>query len=137
MRYRGGRFKPPARLWPRQGTYASDGPALELSRGRTTMTIFDPARGRIIEGGGGGGGLLRLIGLGIAAFLLVILVFSSVARVGTGHVGVLTLFGKVQTGDTLGEGIHLISPLKTNNELSIKTQTLKESARRPSSEALT
>jgi regulator of protease activity HflC (stomatin/prohibitin superfamily) len=99
------------------------------------MTIFDPARGRVIEGGGGSGGLLRLIGLGIAAFLLVILLFSSVTRVGTGHVGVLTLFGKV-TGETLGEGIHLINPLKTNNELSVQTQTLKESASVPSSEGL-
>jgi prohibitin 1 len=51
-------------------------------------------------------------------------------------VGVLTLFGKVQSGDTLGEGIHLISPLKTNNELSVQTQTLKESANVPSSEGL-
>ncbi len=101
------------------------------------MTIFDPARGRVIDGGGGSGGtLLRLIGLGIGAFLLVILVFSSITRVGTGHVGVLTLFGKVQTGETLGEGIHLINPLKTNNELSIQTQTLKESASVPSSEGL-
>jgi regulator of protease activity HflC (stomatin/prohibitin superfamily) len=101
------------------------------------MTIFDPARGRVIDGGGGSSGtLLRLIGLGIAAFLLVILVFSSITRVGTGHVGVLTLFGKVQTDGTLGEGIHLISPLKTNNELSIQTQTLKESASVPSSEGL-
>jgi regulator of protease activity HflC (stomatin/prohibitin superfamily) len=100
------------------------------------MTIYDSARGRIIDGGGGGGGLLRLIGLGIAAFLLVILLFSSVTKVGTGHVGVLTLFGKVQTGGTLGEGIHLINPLKTNNELSIQTQTLKESASVPSSEGL-
>ncbi len=108
---------------------------LKLRRGKTTMTIFDPARGRIIDGGGGGGGLLRLIGLGIAAFLLVILVFSSVAKVGTGHVGVLTLFGKV-TGETLGEGVHFINPLKTNNELSIQTQTLKESASVPSSEGL-
>jgi prohibitin 1 len=99
------------------------------------MTIYDSARGRIIEGGGGGGGLIRLIGLGIAAFLLVILLFSSVTRVGTGHVGVLTLFGKV-TGETLGEGMHLINPLKTNNELSIQTQTLKESASVPSSEGL-
>jgi prohibitin 1 len=100
------------------------------------MTIFDPARGRIIDGGGHGfGGMLRLIGIGIAAFLLVILLFSAVTRVGTGHVGVLTLFGKV-TGETLGEGIHLISPLKTNNELSIQTQTLKESASVPSSEGL-
>ncbi len=101
------------------------------------MTIFDPARGRVIDGGGhGGSGLLRLIGLGIVAFLLVILFFSSVTRVGTGHVGVLTLFGKVQVGGTLGEGIHLINPLKTNNELSIQTQTLKESASVPSSEGL-
>jgi prohibitin 1 len=100
------------------------------------MTIFDPARGRVIDGGGGhGGGLLRLIGIGIAAFLLVILFFSSITRVGTGHVGVLTLFGKV-TGETLGEGIHVINPLKTNNEMSIQTQTIKESASVPSSEGL-
>ena len=100
------------------------------------MTIFDPARGRVIDGGGGhGGGLLRLIGIGIAAFLLVILFFSSITRVGTGHVGVLTLFGKV-TGETLGEGIHVINPLKTNNEMSIQTQTIKESANVPSSEGL-
>jgi regulator of protease activity HflC (stomatin/prohibitin superfamily) len=50
-------------------------------------------------------------------------------------VGVLTLFGKV-TGETLGEGVHFINPLKTNNELSIQTQTLKESASVPSSEGL-
>jgi prohibitin 1 len=99
------------------------------------MTIFDPARGRIIDGGGHGGNFLRLIGLGIAVFLLIILLFSAVTRVGTGHVGVLTLFGKV-TDETLGEGIHLINPLKTNNEMSIQTQTIKESASVPSSEGL-
>ena len=100
------------------------------------MTIFDPARGRVIDGGGhGGGGLLRLIALGVAAFLLVILIFSSVTRVGTGHVGVLTLFGAV-TGEILPEGMHLINPLKTNNEMSVQTQTLKESASVPSSEGL-
>src|SRR6202166_3030826 len=99
------------------------------------MTIFDPAKSRVIDGGGGGN-LLRLVGLGLGAFLLVILIFSCVTRVGTGHVGVLTLFGKVQSGETLGEGIHLISPMKTNNELSIQTQTLKESASVPSSEGL-
>jgi prohibitin 1 len=99
------------------------------------MTIFDPSRGRVIDGGGRGGSFLRLIGLGIVALVLVILLFSSITRVGTGHVGVLTLFGKV-TGETLGEGIHLINPLKTNNEMSIQTQTIKESASVPSSEGL-
>ncbi len=97
------------------------------------MTVFDPPRSRMIDGGSFG--LLRLVGIGIAAFLIVILLFSCVTRVGTGHVGVLTLFGKV-TGETLGEGIHLINPLKTNNELSVQTQTLKESANVPSSEGL-
>ena len=99
------------------------------------MAIFDPSRGRVIDGGGHGG-MLRLIGLGILGFLLVILLFSSVTKVNTGHVGVLTLFGKVQTDGTLGEGIHLINPLKTNNEMSIQTQTIKESASVPSSEGL-
>jgi prohibitin 1 len=98
------------------------------------MTIFDPSRSRIIDGGGGRS-IIRLAALGIAAFLLVILFFNSVTRVGTGRVGVLTLFGRV-TGETLGEGIHVINPLKTNNEMSIQTQTIKESANVPSSEGL-
>jgi regulator of protease activity HflC (stomatin/prohibitin superfamily) len=100
------------------------------------MTIFDQNRPRVVDAGGHGGALLRLIGIGIIGFVLVILLLSSVTRVATGHVGVLTLFGKVQTGEILGEGIHLINPLKTNNELSIQTQTLKESASVPSSEGL-
>jgi len=99
------------------------------------MTIFDPTRSRVIDTGNPTGTLLRLIGLGVAAFVIVILLFASVTRVGTGHVGVLTLFGRV-TNETLGEGIHLINPMKTNNELSIQTQTLKESASVPSSEGL-
>ena len=98
------------------------------------MTIFDPNRPRVIDTGRGGG-LLRLIGLGIIAFVLVIVLFSSITRVDTGHVGVLTLFGRV-TGETLAEGIHLINPLKTNNEMSVQTQTIKESASVPSSEGL-
>ena len=99
------------------------------------MTIFDPAHGRVVDTGGMGGNLLRLVGLSIAAFLVVILLFNCITRVGTGHVGVLTLFGRV-TGETLGEGIHFINPLKTNNELSVQTQTIKESANVPSSEGL-
>jgi regulator of protease activity HflC (stomatin/prohibitin superfamily) len=101
------------------------------------MTIFDPTRPRVVVDAGGGrsAGVVRLIGLAVLALVLVIVLFSSVTRVNTGHVGVLTLFGKV-TGETLGEGIHLINPLKTNNELSVQTQTIKESASVPSSEGL-
>jgi prohibitin 1 len=99
------------------------------------MTIFDSAHGRVVDSGGHGANLPRLVGLSIATFLLVILLYNCVTRVGTGHVGVLTLFGRV-TGETLGEGIHFINPLKTNNEMSVQTQTIKESANVPSSEGL-
>ena len=100
------------------------------------MTIFDTTsgRGRVIDGGGGRG-VFGLIGLAIVGLVVIILLFNSVTRVGTGRVGVLTLFGRV-TGETLPEGMHLINPLKTNNQLSIQTQTLKESASTPSSEGL-
>ena len=97
------------------------------------MTIFDSPRGKVINADGGNA--LRLIGLAILGLVMIVLLFNSVTRVATGHVGVLTLFGKV-TGESLGEGIHLINPLKTNNEMSIQTQTIKESANVPSSEGL-
>jgi prohibitin 1 len=78
---------------------------------------------------------LRLIGFAIVAFIAVIFFFASVTRVESGHVGVLTLFGRV-TGEVLPEGMHLINPFKTNNEMSIRTQEIKESASVPSSEGL-
>jgi prohibitin 1 len=97
------------------------------------MTIFDSPRGRVIDANSGG--VFGLIGLAILALVLIIVLFNSITRVRTGHVGVLTLFGRV-TAETLGEGLHLINPLKTNNEMSIQTQTIKESASVPSSEGL-
>src|SRR5207244_1528747 len=105
----------------------------KITSGRSVMTIFDSPRGKVINADGGNA--LRLIGLAILGLVMIVLLFNSVTRVATGHVGVLTLFGKV-TGESLGEGIHLINPLKTNNEMSIQTQTIKESANVPSSEGL-
>jgi prohibitin 1 len=89
--------------------------------------------GKVVDANGNP--LFKLIGLAIAAFIVVILLFNCVTRVGTGRVGVLTLFGRVDP-QVLTEGIHLINPLKTNNEMSIQTQTIKESASVPSSEGL-
>src|SRR6266567_4410959 len=97
------------------------------------MTIFDPSQRRVVNVGGGDA--LRLVGLAVIGFLAVIFLFSAVTRVDSGAVGVLTLFGRV-TGEALPEGIHLINPLKTNHELSIRTQELKETASVPSSEGL-
>ena len=71
----------------------------------------------------------------VVAVFAVILLFASVVSIPTGHVGVLTLFGKV-TGEVLGEGIHTINPLKSVQRLSIQTQSVKESASVPSNEGL-
>jgi regulator of protease activity HflC (stomatin/prohibitin superfamily) len=98
------------------------------------MTIYGEARGRVLDVGGGSP-VIKLIGVAVAGLVLLILLFNSVTRVRTGHVGVLTLFGRV-TGEVLSEGMHLINPLKTVNEMSIQTQTIKESASVPSSEGL-
>lgn len=82
-----------------------------------------------------GAGILRVIGILVLAVIVIIFLFASVTRVPTGHVGVLTLFGKV-TGERLDEGLHLINPFKSNNVMSIQTQTIKETATVPSNEGL-
>src|ERR1700730_672790 len=97
------------------------------------MTIFNEPRGRMIDANSNS--VLRLFPIAAAAFLLMILIFASVARVDSGQVGVLTLFGRV-TGEVLPEGVHLVNPFKVNHELSIRTQEIKESASVPSSEGL-
>lgn len=83
-----------------------------------------------------GGGIVRkFLVFIVGGLLFIILLFNSVVRVSTGHVAVLTLFGRV-TDEALPEGIHLINPLKSANEMSVRTQEVKESASVPSSEGL-
>ena len=79
--------------------------------------------------------VFRGAGLLAIAIVAVIFIFSSITSVKSGHVGVLTLFGRV-TGEALAEGIHLINPFKISHELTIRTQEVKESASVPSSEGL-
>ena len=67
--------------------------------------------------------------------VLALVAANSVACVSTGHVGVVTVFGRV-TGRTMGEGIHLVSPVARVHELNIKTQEVKERASVPSKEGL-
>jgi len=76
-------------------------------------------------------------GLGALAILVLALIgmLTSIAYVPAGHVGVLTLFGRV-TGEVLPEGTHLIYPFKTNNRMPVRTQELKETASVPSEEGL-
>src|SRR5439155_5165424 len=101
--------------------------------GGITMTIFSEGRGRVIDVNPSPA--FRLLGIAVVGFLVALLLFSSVAKVESGNVGVLTLFGRV-TGEVLSEGVHLVYPFKSNNEMSIRTQEIKESASVPSSEGL-
>lgn len=95
------------------------------------MPTFD--YGRVVDTGGNP--VLRIVAAAMVLLLLIVLFFSSVTTVRTGHVAVLTLFGRV-TGEVLPEGIHLINPLKSVREVSIQTQQVKETASVPSSEGL-
>jgi prohibitin 1 len=117
----------------RKATYGSVAATLESLRRLLAMTIFNDPKGRVIDVNPSP--ILKLVGMALLGLVAVILLFSCVTKVPTGNVGVLTLFGRV-TGEVLSEGIHLINPLKTNNQLSIQTQTIKESASVPSSEGL-
>ena len=102
-----------------------------MTTGRgTTFDLGGPAGGGLYLGGL----RRRLLTLG-GALLAIIVLFASITSVPTGHVGVLTLFGRV-TGEVLGEGIHAINPLKAVQKLSIQTQSVKESANTPSNEGL-
>jgi prohibitin 1 len=79
---------------------------------------------------------IRALSLGLlAVVVLAIPAMNSVACVRTGHVGVVTVFGRV-TGTTMSEGIHVVNPLARVHELDIKTQEVKERAAVPSKEGL-
>ena len=97
------------------------------------MVTINDSRGNVINVRSGS--VPRLLGLAIAAFVGVLLLSNCITRVESGHVGVLTLFGRV-TGEVLPEGMHAINPFKVNHEMSIRTQETKESASVPSSEGL-
>jgi prohibitin 1 len=71
----------------------------------------------------------------VVVIVLGILLLKSVTSITTGHVGMVTMVGRV-TGQTMGEGIHLVNPLAQVTELNIKTQEVKEHASVPSKEGL-
>lgn len=95
---------------------------------RSTFTVTDGLErgGRIVRSG-------ALSVTVVVAILLIVV--NSTACVQTGHVGVVTLFGRV-TGRTMGEGIHLVNPLTRVHQLAIRTQETKEQASVPSKEGL-
>jgi regulator of protease activity HflC (stomatin/prohibitin superfamily) len=81
------------------------------------------------------GDVTRQAGMLLGGILLLLGLYASIAYVPAGHVGVLTLFGRV-TGDVLPEGTHLVNPFKINNKMSVRTVELTERASVPSNEGL-
>jgi prohibitin 1 len=88
-----------------------------------------------IEHSAGGRSFLRATGTLVLLILVAILALSSTSCVRTGHVGIVTLFGRV-TGQTLSEGLHFVNPAANVTELDIKTLEIKEHAAVPSKEGL-
>ncbi len=76
-----------------------------------------------------GSTLVLLIGL------LAITASCSTSCVRTGHIGVVTLFGRV-TGQNLHEGLNFVNPMAVVPNMSIQTQEQKEHADVPSKEGL-
>jgi regulator of protease activity HflC (stomatin/prohibitin superfamily) len=79
----------------------------------------------------------RLIALGVLVIFAFLLTarFSPIAMVPAGHVGVMTVFGRV-SGQVLHEGMNVVSPLAQTHLISIRTQEVKETSAVPSSEGL-
>lgn len=61
---------------------------------------------------------VRIIGVLV---ILIGALTKCIVQIGAGHVGVKTLFGKVQN-DVLGSGLHFVNPLVEVRQLDIKTQ---------------
>src|SRR5262245_19792920 len=86
-------------------------------------------------GGSGGKTFVRGVGTLLLIGLAAMVAFSSASCVKTGHVGVVTVFGR-DTCQALPEGIHFVNPAASVTELSVKTQEVKEHASVPSKEGL-
>lgn len=67
----------------------------------------------------------------IAAILILITIFTSVRTIGTGEVGVVTMYGKV-TGRELDEGLHFVWPLGVNDvtiyDIKVQKETVQSAA---------
>jgi len=72
---------------------------------------------------------------GAAILLAGVLLLMSATFVWTGHLGVVSSFGKVEA-NTLDEGLHFVAPWKSVHKVSLQTKEDKESATVPTKEGL-
>jgi regulator of protease activity HflC (stomatin/prohibitin superfamily) len=66
-----------------------------------------------------GGYVVSGIAVGLAILSMVFCMFGSIS---TGHVGVLSLFGKIDMETVLEEGFYTKNPLKSVNEMTVRRQ---------------
>ena len=97
------------------------------------MSDFMSGRGHVVDVDGLN--FLSKLKYLVLAVAVLALVWTSVAYVPAGHVGVLTIFGRVN-GVVLSEGTHFVNPFTYNNILTVRTQQVKETAAVPSNEGL-
>jgi regulator of protease activity HflC (stomatin/prohibitin superfamily) len=76
-----------------------------------------------------------IVALSAVLVFVALLSACSISCVPTGNVGVVTRFGHV-TGQTLSEGINFVVPYYGVQNLSVRTQELKETSDTPSEEGL-
>jgi len=74
--------------------------------------------------------------IAVGGVILLIILFKSIVVVPAGNIGVKALFGNVYK-DPLSSGIHVVNPLITIHEMSVRTQQITEKANVPSKEGLT
>src|SRR5438132_4871507 len=94
-------------------TYGTRVSKLQSWWGGITMTIFSEGRGRVIDVNPSPA--LRLLGIAVVGFLVALLLFSSVAKVESGNVGVPTLCRR-GTGEVMSEGAQRGSSYKLHIE---------------------
>ena len=95
---------------------------------------FEPSRDDIRYGGEPKRNYQLLVGLGITGLAALMLVFALMTIIPAGHVGVLTLFGKVY--GQVPEGIHMVNPLSAVTKMSVRSQQLYDVQEAPSQEGL-
>lgn len=87
----------------------------------STLASFNPSR--------------KLIAIGAAALIVLLILSKSIVVIPAGHVGVKVLFGNVRA-ETLDAGIHIVNPLLKIHDMSVRTQQISETANVPSQEGL-
>jgi len=80
-------------------------------------------------------GIGRYIGIGLLGVLVVTLLLNFITSIPAGHVGVGSIFGKVQP-NTYSEGIHVINPFTKITLFDARQKTHKESMGVPSQDQL-